>query len=90
MLLGELGVASYDVGPPYLLPAFSAAFLGATQIRTGRMNVWGTLIAVYLLATGVNGLQLTGAPAYVNNLFQGIALIVAVALAVRTARRRIT
>ena len=90
MLLGELGVASYDVGPPYLLPAFSAAFLGATQIRAGRMNVWGTLIAVYLLATGVNGLQLAGAPAYVNNLFQGVALIVAVALAVRTARRRVT
>jgi ribose transport system permease protein len=90
LLLGQLGIASYDVGPPYLLSAFSAAFLGATQIKTGRMNVWGTLIGVYLLATGVNGLQLAGAPSYVNNLFQGIALIVAVALAVRTTRRRVT
>jgi ribose transport system permease protein len=90
LLLGQLGIASYDVGPPYLLPAFSAAFLGATQIKAGRVNVWGTVIAVYLLATGVNGLQLAGAPSYINNLFQGVALIVAVALAVRTARRRVT
>jgi ribose transport system permease protein len=49
-----LSTASYDVGPPYLLPAFSAAFLGTTQIKAGRVNVLGTLIAVYLLATGVD------------------------------------
>jgi ribose transport system permease protein len=88
LLLAQLRLASYDVGPPYLLPAFSAAFLGATQIKAGRVNVLGTLIAVYLLATGVNGLQLAGAPVYINTLFGGVALLLAVTLAVRTARRR--
>jgi len=44
LLLAQLGNASYDVGPPYLLPAFSAAFLGATQIKAGRVNVLGTLM----------------------------------------------
>lgn len=88
LLLAQLRLASYDVGPPYLLPAFSAAFLGATQIKAGRVNVVGTLIAVYLLATGVNGLQLAGAPPYINTLFGGAALLLAVTLAVRTARRR--
>jgi ribose transport system permease protein len=88
LLLAQLRLASYDVGPPYLLPAFSAAFLGATQIKAGRVNVLGTLIAVYLLATGVNGLQLAGAPPYINTLFGGAALLLAVTLAVRTARRR--
>jgi ribose transport system permease protein len=70
------------------LPAFSAVFLGATQIRPGRVNVVGTLVAILLLATGVNGLQLAGAPSYVTQLFNGAALIVAMALAARTARRR--
>jgi ribose transport system permease protein len=83
ILAAELGSASPDVGGPYLLPAFSAVFLGATQIRPGRVNVLGTLIAIFLLATGVKGLQLAGAPSYVNDLFNGAALIIAVALAAR-------
>jgi ribose transport system permease protein len=77
-----------DSGVNYLLPAFSAVFLGATQIRPGRVNVLGTIIAILLLATGVTGLQLAGAPTYVTQLFNGVALIVAMALAARTARRR--
>lgn len=77
-----------DSGVNYLLPAFSAVFLGATQIRPGRVNVVGTIVAILLLATGVTGLQLAGAPTYVTQLFNGVALIVAMALAARTARRR--
>jgi len=87
VLAARLGTASADVGPSYLLPVFSAVFLGATQIKAGRVNVLGTLIAIYLLATGVKGLQLAGAPVYVNDLFNGAALIIAVSLAARTARR---
>lgn len=87
VLAARLGTASPDIGPSYLLPAFAAVFLGSTQIKAGRVNVLGTLIAIYLLATGVKGLQLAGAPIYVNDLFNGAALIIAVALAARTARR---
>jgi ribose transport system permease protein len=87
VLAARLGTASPDIGPSYLLPAFSAVFLGSTQIRAGRVNVLGTLLAIYLLATGVKGLQLAGAPVYVNDLFNGAALIIAVALAARSARR---
>lgn len=87
VLAAKLGTAAPDIGPSYLLPAFSAVFLGSTQIRAGRVNVLGTLIAIYLLATGVKGLQLAGAPSYVNDLFNGLALIIAVALAARTARK---
>lgn len=86
--LSTIGTATPDSGSGYLLPAFSAVFLGATQIRPGRVNVLGTLVAIFLLATGVTGLQLAGAPSYVTELFNGAALIIAVALAARTARRR--
>jgi len=87
VLAARLGVASPDIGPSYLLPAFSAVFLGSTQIKPGRVNVIGTLIAIYLLATGVKGLQLAGAPSYTDDLFNGAALIIAVALAARSARK---
>jgi ribose transport system permease protein len=87
VLAAKLGVGNPTSGPPYLLPVFTAVFLGATQIdRGGRANVLGTLVAIYLLATGVKGLQLAGAPTYVNDLFNGVALIVALALALRKRR----
>lgn len=88
LLLSTTANGAPDVGAAYLLPAFSAVFLGATQIRPGRVNVWGTIVAILLLATGVTGLQLAGAPTYVTQLFNGVALIIAMALAARTARRR--
>jgi ribose transport system permease protein len=87
VLAARIGTASPDIGPSYLLPAFSAVFLGSTQIKPGRVNVLGTLIAIYLLATGVKGLQLAGAPSYTDDLFNGLALIIAVALAARSARK---
>jgi len=88
LLAARLGNATPDMGAPYLLPAFSAVFLGATQIRPGRVNVLGTLVAILLLATGVKGLQLLGAPAFITPLFNGVALIAAVALAVRESNRK--
>jgi ribose transport system permease protein len=72
---------SSQTGPAYMLPAFAAAFLGSTQIKVGRVNVWGTVLAVYVLAVGVKGLQLMGAPFWLSDLFNGVALIVSVGLA---------
>lgn len=86
LLAAKVGAASPDLGPEYLLPAFAAAFLGATQIRPGRMNVPGTLIAVYLLATGSTGLQLAGANTWVPYAFNGGALIIAVGLGATQSR----
>lgn len=78
LLTAQLGTATPDVGPPYLLPAYAAAFLGSTQLKPGRFNVGGTILAIALLATGVKGLQLAGASDWVTDLFNGVALIVAV------------
>jgi ribose transport system permease protein len=64
----------------FLLPAFAAAFLGATTIVPGRFNPWGTLVAVYFLVTGITGLQLMGASSYVQDLFYGGALLLGVGI----------
>ena len=88
---GMLGGADPSSGQSFMLPAFAAAFLGATAITPGRFNAFGTLIAVYFLVAGVVGLQMIGVPNFVQQLFYGGALIVAVALSGavrrRTARR---
>ena len=68
-----------------MLPAFTGALLGATAIRPGRPNVWGTLLAVAVLAVAVAGLTQLGAPFFVENLFNGAMLVLAVGLAVAHA-----
>ena len=70
------------------MPAFTAALLGATSVRPGRVNVLGTLLAVGVLAVTVAGLNQLGAPFFVEPIFDGAMLILAVGLAVTAARRR--
>lgn len=83
LLSSTLATGDPTVGPAYLLPAFAAAFLGSTQFRGGRFNVAGTVVSVYVLATGVKGFQLMGAPTWIPSLFNGVALLLAVGLARR-------
>jgi ribose transport system permease protein len=80
LLTARLANADPSIGPAYLLPTFTAAFLGSTQFGA-RFNVWGTIIAMYVLAAGVKGLQLAGAPVWVPDAFNGAALLIAVAVA---------
>jgi ribose transport system permease protein len=80
----KVGTYSSSIGPGFLFPAVAAVFFGASQLK-GRPNVWGTLIAVYALAFGVKGLQLTftTGTAWIEPLFEGVSLLIAVALASR-------
>lgn len=89
---GTTGAADPSSGLTYLLPAFAAAFLGATSINPGRFNAVGSVIAVYFLVTGITGLSILGVSTYVQDLFYGGALIVAVALSqlVRGREERLT
>lgn len=88
VLQSQLQLGQSSVGQEYLLPAFTAALLGATSIRPGRVNVWGTILAVAVLAVTVAGLNQLGAPFFVEPLFNGSMLILAVGLAVQAAQRR--
>jgi ribose transport system permease protein len=80
MYSGMTGSADALSGLQLLLPAFAAAFLGATSIIPGRFNPWGSLIGVYFLTTGINGLTILGIPTFVQFLFYGGGLALAVAL----------
>jgi ribose transport system permease protein len=77
VLASSLSAGSPSAGAGYLLPAFAAVFVGATQFKNGRFNAWGTVIAVLMLGTGVIGLGLASAPAWASNMFTGVVLIAA-------------
>jgi ribose transport system permease protein len=87
VLASMLGSGSPTAGTPYLLPAFAAAFLGATQLKHGRFNAGGTIIAVLLLGTGVTGLALANAPQWAGDMFVGVVLIASLAVTGLQRRR---
>jgi ribose transport system permease protein len=88
LLAAQIGTVSSTIGPPYLLPAFAACLLGTTQVKIGRFNVWGTLVALLLLATGVWGVQLVSGQLWYTDLFNGVALIAAVSISVWASKRK--
>jgi ribose transport system permease protein len=77
----QLSTGDPTISSGFLLPAFAAAFLGSTQFKRGRFNVAGTIVAVALLAIGVEGLQLWGAPVWMPDMFDGLVLLLAVGFA---------
>jgi ribose transport system permease protein len=87
ILAGTLGSSSPSVSASYLLPAFAAVFLGTTTVNPGRFNPFGTFIAVYFLITGITGLELHGLTGWIEDVFYGGSLVIAVALSRLAARR---
>ncbi len=86
--LARTGSGNPDSGTSFTLNALAACFLGSTTIRPGQFNVPGTIVGVFFVAVGVNGLTLAGASDWVEPVFNGASIIVAVALSAVLARRR--
>lgn len=84
---GILGSATPQNQGTLLLSVYAAAFLGFTTIQPGRFNALGAGISVFFLAFAVNGMNLLGAQTYVQSLFYGVFLVVAV-VASRVINRR--
>ncbi|TCN34060.1 ABC transporter permease [Sinorhizobium americanum] len=88
LLASKLRIGQASVGLEYLLPALVGAFLGSTTIKPGRVNVWGTMIGVIILAVGISGIQQVGGSFFVEPLFNGVTLLVAIGIAGYAQRRR--
>lgn len=88
VLAAKLRIGQASVGLEYLLPALVGAFLGSTTIKPGRVNVWGTIAGVAILAVGISGIQQLGGAFYVEPLFNGVTLLLAIGLAGYAQRKR--
>ena len=85
---GVLSTATPQNQGTLLLSVYAAAFLGLTTVQPGRFNAIGAGISVFFLAVAVNGMNLLGAQTYVQSLFYGVFLVVAVVLSRIIARGR--
>lgn len=88
LLASKLRIGQASVGLEYLLPALVGAFLGSTTIKPGRVNVWGTIIGVVILAVGISGIQQFGGSFWVEPLFNGSTLLIAIGIAGYAQRKK--
>jgi ribose transport system permease protein len=64
-----------------VLPALAGTYLGATTIRPGEFNIPGTFVGLLFVGATVSGLTLLGVESWVQPVFTGGALVVAVLIA---------
>jgi ribose transport system permease protein len=88
LLASKLRIGQASVGLEFLLPALVGAFLGSTTIKPGRVNVWGTMVGIIILAVGISGIQQFGGSFWVEPMFNGVTLIVAIGIAGYAQRRK--
>ena len=90
LLSASLGGFDPNTSGEYLLPAFAAVFLGTAVITPGKFNPMGAFIAVYFLQTGIVGLELRGLTGWIEDVFYGGALVLAVSATTIIQRRTAT
>lgn len=88
LLAAKLRIGQASVGLEFLLPALVGAFLGSTTIKPGRVNVWGTIVGVMILAVGISGIQQFGGSFWVEPMFNGMTLLIAIGIAGYAQRKK--
>jgi D-xylose transport system permease protein len=76
-------------GGTLLLEAIAAAVIGGVSLFGGRGSVWGALFGALVIGSVSNGLDLTGSPATVKFMVEGLILLIAVTADVVSRRGRI-
>lgn len=88
MVLAQQGAGNPQVGSTFTLTAIAAAFLGAASFKLGKLNVLGSLVAIFFLAVNITGLQFAGVANWISDVFTGLSLVLAVAFAGMLSRPR--
>ena len=81
LMLARAGAGNPQIPPTLALTALAGAFLGAASFKVGRLNVPGTIVALLFLAVNITGLTFAGVANWINEMFTGLSLIFAIALA---------
>lgn len=88
LLVAYSGSANPTIGPTFTLTALASAFLGAVSFKVGRLNVPGTIVAIFFLSINITGLTYAGVQNWITEVFTGLTLILAVALAAILSKER--
>lgn len=87
LLAANLSSAAPGMAGDYLLYALASALLGMTMFQPGKPNVVGTVFAAFVLKAVGNGLVLSGAPYYMQDIVLGVAIVGSVAFSASAVKR---
>lgn len=82
----QLSVGTPIAGQGYELDAIAAVVVGGTSLFGGRGTVGGTLVGTLIIGVLANILNLTGVDPFVQQLFKGGLIVLAVFIMTRTER----
>jgi ribose transport system permease protein len=86
----RIGSGDPSLGPPEMLEAFAAIFLGGVGFGTGRGRVVGVVCGALILGVVADGLNLMGLDSSWQYIVSGLVILIAIAfqaLAPRLSRR---
>ncbi len=81
LLASRLGSAQMGAADGYLMPAVASTFISLSVAGAGKANPLGTLLGALLMGIMENGLIMESVPYYSMNIFKGIVLAIALAIA---------
>ncbi len=87
VLSARLGVATPNAATGFELTAITAVLLGGTPLTGGVGNIWNTIIGAVIIQILANGLVILGVSPEMQEIFQGVVLVLAVFVALE--RRKI-
>ena len=82
----QLSIGTPIAGQGYELDAIAAVVVGGTSLFGGRGSVVGTFIGTLIIGVLANVLNLTGVDPFVQQLFKGALIVVAVFIMSRSSR----
>lgn len=81
LLASRLGSAQMNAADGYLMPSVAATFISLSVLGAGKANPIGTMLGALLMGMMENGLIMESVPYYSMNIFKGLVLAIALALA---------
>ena len=81
LLASRLGSAQMNAADGYLMPSVAATFISLSVAGAGKANPIGTMLGALLMGMMENGLIMESVPYYSMNIFKGLVLAIALALA---------
>jgi len=87
LYLAKSGNAYPDTGPTYLMPGLATVFLSITTYKIGSYNVPGTVISIFMLGILFNGVNLLGAPFWLESVVNGLILMAVVLMNRKDSRQ---
>lgn len=82
----QLSIGTPIAGQGYELDAIAAVVVGGTSLFGGKGSVFGTFVGTLIIGVLANILNLTGVDPFVQQLFKGVLIVVAVFIMSRSHR----